>query len=185
MSWTEAQRKWQIEQRQLRRRSVEATRAEMDADPQTAVNRGFCLMCPGVHKWPHMYSHVVTHGFTWSAFLKRYNLAKDTKRVAAAVPKDEIRRRKAARSRQRARDKRRYVSSEVLAVCRANIRKAQTVRKPDWIICLDCGQLLASLNQNHLAQHSLDQSSYKAKWGYKSSTKLASENYSLNQYGPR
>ena len=77
--------------------------------------------------------------------------------------------------------KRQYLSEGELAKCRADIRRAKTIRGDDFIACLECGQLVSSLNHAHLREHDTNRTQYKLKWGYNSGTGLASEKYSKHQ----
>lgn len=91
--------------------------------------------------------------------------------------------------RQDYRAKRQFGTPEELAECRADPRKAKTIRGRDWIVCLGrkteagagldqkCGQLLSGmLNNAHLREHGYKSAvEYKDEWGYDRKTALVSE----------
>jgi hypothetical protein len=70
------------------------------------------------------------------------------------------------------------VTTEDLAICRADVRKAKALRSPDHIVCLECGRALRRISAQHLGEHGLTAVQYKTKWGYNSGTGLASQSLS-------
>ncbi len=74
------------------------------------------------------------------------------------------------------RAQRQYVSPKELAECRADPRKAFTIRGDDWIVCLECGQLLKQIRGEgaaaHLSEHGLSAKQYRDLRGYSKSTGL-------------
>lgn len=76
----------------------------------------------------------------------------------------------ATQSRERARRPRRSVSSRELAYYRRRFLEAL---RPDGVVCLECGRLLATLGR-HLGAHDLAFDEYRNKWGYNRTTTFAS-----------
>lgn len=88
-----------------------------------------------------------------------------------------------ARARRQKRAKWQWVNPDEHAACVADIRKAKTIRGPDWIVCLGrreqpCGRMLRKLRATGSGAHLRDQhgfetdNEYRRHWGYSLGTSL-------------
>jgi predicted transcriptional regulator len=81
-----------------------------------------------------------------------------------------------AENRRRRESLRQFVTPEELKACQADPRKAKTIRSPNGIVCLDCGETLETLSRHLGLVHAMTADRYRKKWGYNKNTPLCSEN---------
>ncbi len=77
------------------------------------------------------------------------------------------------KERSRYNDKRVFATADELVSCRQNSRTAKTMRGPEHIVCLECGQILKTLSRHLRLAHNLTGEEYRDRWGCNRSTALA------------
>lgn len=81
-----------------------------------------------------------------------------------------------AENRRRRESLRQFVTPEELKACQADPRRAKTIRGPNVIVCLDCGDMLETLSRHLGLVHAMTADQYRKKWGYNKNTALCAEN---------
>ena len=90
------------------------------------------------------------------------------------------RERRRAEMRERYHSNGQFVTPEELEACREDPRKARTIRGDDFIVCLECGELLEKLTRPHLKIHGMTAAEYKAQPGPDGVTRRYNKNASLS-----